>query len=409
MSSRLRSLARLVTVLAVTAAYVALHLAVSAAGDRTASPGTAALEAGAALWCGLFALLLLGPALWLRHLRRSGAAELVRVVSQYVPPRPPWQRARRVANGLGLLLFGCGAGAVHASGRHGHTMPPALRIPLLLGGVAAVIAALLILRRTRPYAVRPAARALLLSGCRPVLYLRSFGDDEGPVQLDDGADLTLHTREEQLASALGAIGPVIAVGRPGERLPQLGAARFYLPLDDWKPTVLRLMDLSQLIVLRLGQGDGLWWEVEQVRTTQPARKLVLLLPGGESALAARLNTYLPEPLPPGELGAGGEWVSTVIVFDDAWTPRVFPVGPRRSGWSGWFANAGPGAAVDPNTTEVARAVRTALTSSGLRRRTMTWRSRLAAHSALLAGLGLAVTVALASWLGLRALQLIELW
>ncbi|MFF7991497.1 transferase [Kitasatospora xanthocidica] len=408
MSSRLRSLARLVTVLAVTAAYVALHLAISADGDRTASPRRSELEATAALWCGLIALLLLAPALWLRHLRRSGAAELVRVVSQYVPPRPRWQRTLRMANSLGLVLFGVGAYAVQASERQGHKMPLEAQSLLLFGGVAAMAAGFLVLRRTRPYAARPAARALLLSGCRPVLYLRSFGDDESAAQVDDGAEVNLHTREEQLATALGAIGPVIAVGRPGERLPHLGAARFYLPLDDWKPTVLRLMDLSQLIVLRLGQGDGLWWEVEQVRTTQPARKLVLLLPGGASALAARLNTYLPEPLPPGGLGAGGQWVSTVIVFDDSWTPRVFPVGVRRKGWRGWSSSASLGA-LDTPTTEVARAVRTALTSSGLRRRTMTWRSRLATHFAVLAGFGLAVAMALAGWLAFRAVQLIELW
>ncbi|KOV85377.1 hypothetical protein [Nocardia sp. NRRL S-836] len=82
-----------------------------------------------------------------------------------------------------------------------------------------------------------------------------------------------------LVSGLRALGPVIAVGRPGERLPRLGAARFYLPDDDWKSGVRELMGLCRLIVLRLGPGTGLWWEVEEARTTQPPGKLVLLMPG----------------------------------------------------------------------------------------------------------------------------------
>ncbi|MEU9040467.1 MULTISPECIES: transferase [unclassified Kitasatospora] len=404
MSSRLRNFARLVTGLTVLSAYVALHLLVSVGmGQQMGRNATLAL------WFGAPALVLLGPVLWLRHRRRSGAAELVRIVSRYVPRRQPWHRALRLANGLGLMLFGGGFYAVTESEKQGHKMPLEAQFLLLFGGLAALAAGFLILRRTRPYAARPAARALLLSGRQPVLYLRSFGDDDSAAQVDDVAEINLHTREEQLAGALGAVGPVIAVGRPEERLPHLGAARFYLPLDDWKPTVLRLMDLSQLIVLCLGQGDGLWWEVEQARTTQPAKKLVLLVPGGApSDLVARLSAYLPEPVPSEGSGTGEHWISAVIVFDDSWTPRVFPVGLRLKGWRGWNQRASLGARETP-AAEVARAVGTALASSGPRRRTMVLRAWFVTHIAAQTGFGLVVAVVLAGWLGYRALQLIGLW
>ncbi len=166
------------------------------------------------------------------------------------------------------------------------------------------------------------------------------------------------------------------------------------------------MDLSQLIVLRLGQGDGLWWEVEQVRTTQPAGKLVLLVPGGESDVVARLNEHLPSPVPPDELGTGELWISAVVVFDDSWMPRVFPVGLRRKGLRGWMWRV---LAVETSTSHVAFALKNALASVGRRQRTMVLRSRNSTHAAVLAGAGLAVVLALAGLLGYRALQLTGIW
>ncbi|MEU8920138.1 transferase [Kitasatospora sp. NPDC048545] len=407
MSSRLRNIARLVTALAVAAAYVALQLAIDVGIDGAGGREGSDLEAAVALWLAVAALVLAWPALWLRHRRRSGAAQLVGLVSRFVPLRPRWNRTLRTANSIGLMLFGAGTYAVTMSEQRGHTMPMESQFLLLFGGLAATGAGLLVLRRTRPYAGRPAARALLRDGREPVLYLRSFDDDEIAAQVEDGADFNINTREEQFVGALGVFGPVIAVGQPAEPLPRLGAARFYLPLDDWKPTVLRLMDLSQLIVLRLGQGDGLWWEVEQVRATQPAGKLVLLTPGGPSDLMARLNDHLPTPVPLREPGPDEHWVSAVVVFDESWTPRVFPVGQRRTGWRSWMRSPGFGA-VETSTLHLARAVQAALASVGRRRRTMLWRTRLSSQSQL-TGLGLALALALAGWLAYRAAQLIALW
>ena len=57
----------------------------------------------------------------------------------------------------------------------------------------------------------------------PVLYLRSFADD-GCAARRYGA----LTEEEQLAKALAWVGPLLAVGRPGEVLPHVGAQRIYV-------------------------------------------------------------------------------------------------------------------------------------------------------------------------------------
>ena len=37
--------------------------------------------------------------------------------------------------------------------------------------------------------------------------------------------------EQELAVLMGRLGPVVAIGKPGERLPELGAARLYVADD----------------------------------------------------------------------------------------------------------------------------------------------------------------------------------
>jgi hypothetical protein len=102
----------------------------------------------------------------------------------------------------------------------------------------------------------------------PVLYLRSFLQDE---RLPG----TSESFEQSLASVMGEVGPVIAVGRPGERLPPLGAARLYLSDEHWQPTVRDLMARSALTILRAGTSPGVLWELARVvECVQPARFLI---------------------------------------------------------------------------------------------------------------------------------------
>ena len=46
------------------------------------------------------------------------------------------------------------------------------------------------------------------------------------------------TEEEQLAKVVAEIGSFIAIGRPGENLPTLGAIRLYTGDADWQESVL---------------------------------------------------------------------------------------------------------------------------------------------------------------------------
>ena len=105
----------------------------------------------------------------------------------------------------------------------------------------------------------------------PVLYLRSFADD-GRAARRYGA----LTEEEQLAKALAWIGPFLAVGRPGETLPHVGAQRIYLADDEWQHRVLELMAQARLVVLRTGSTQGFHWEVEQALSVLTPDRLLLV-------------------------------------------------------------------------------------------------------------------------------------
>ncbi|MFI6898190.1 transferase [Streptomyces sp. NPDC050256] len=371
-----------------------------------------------ALYWAVAAVVLLGPTMWLRRRRRSGAAEIVRVVSRFDPPHPWWRRpVFLLASSVGYVLLVAGFITVSTAQRRGHEMSPLRLMLSLVGGLAVFGAAVLILRYTRPRSVRGAARALLADGRQPVLYLRSFADDDVAAQVDDsGSFISLHSREEQFTAALGAVGPVITVGRPGEPLPRLGAARFYLPLDDWQPTILRLMALSQLCVLRLGSGEGLWWEVQQARATQAARKIVLLVPGGLPEVAQRLEEHLPSPCHLAEVTGDDPWTGAVITFAPDWTPQVHRVGPssraplpraaliRRAARS---VRAGYATLMMHTPAHhLARAGKDALASMGVRKRTMTWRSAFATQRSLWTGFVLVAVLLLLAWLAVRALQLL---
>jgi len=111
---------------------------------------------------------------------------------------------------------------------------------------------------------------------QPVIYLRSFKDDKGAGRPMDVLRVSnmkylwhmifafyngLHefmgwSEEEILAQVLTTVGPMVAIGRPGEKLPQLGAARVYVEDAVWQPKVHEFLEKAALVVLRLGKTEG---------------------------------------------------------------------------------------------------------------------------------------------------------
>jgi hypothetical protein len=73
-------------------------------------------------------------------------------------------------------------------------------------------------------------------------------------------DFSLETR---LAKHFSRFGPFIAVGSPKESLPQPGAARIFLPHDQWQDRILAWMQEAELIVMYAGRTQSVNWELRK--------------------------------------------------------------------------------------------------------------------------------------------------
>jgi MFS transporter, MHS family, citrate/tricarballylate:H+ symporter len=170
------------------------------------------------------------------------------------------------------------------------------------------------LRRNWRAGARGAEAELQRSGSRrPIFYLRSFDIDQkiGRISIIEIlAGRAFHNAEEALANRLRWYGPVIAIGRPGETLPMLGAARFYVSHDRWQGKVADVARASQLVVWVTGTTEGLRWEISHLLETLPPAKLIVwahphllrqLPPDREAEwqqFLATLGSVFPHPLPP---------------------------------------------------------------------------------------------------------------
>ena len=188
---------------------------------------------------------------------------------------------------------------------------------------------------------------------RPILYLRSFEADRTAGRAFSEKGLfnvfkflsypflmqllifRIETPEEQALRPFNEIGPVIAIGQPGEKLPHLGARRLYVKNQQWRPVVSKLMREARLVVVRAGTSDGVLWELQEATDTlRPETVLILVQQNGRRYARFRRAALksLPHPLPQGvpwgatEPKEGAKWwpVKGLIHFDDCWTPKFEP-------------------------------------------------------------------------------------
>ena len=174
--------------------------------------------------------------------------------------------------------------------------------------------------------LQPDAHSTLASDRRPpILYLRSFDDDE-----------KAGTDEFVLAKIFEEVGPFVAIGRPGDKLPPLGASRFYVADDTWRGAVDDLLGRAALVLLRAGKTQGLLWELQQCRKRLSPKHLAVLIPREKeayetfrrAAAEAGLNVVLPAfpadriaRFKSGELAAimhfTDDWRGVISVFERA--------------------------------------------------------------------------------------------
>jgi hypothetical protein len=163
----------------------------------------------------------------------------------------------------------------------------------------------------------------------PLIYLRSFGADQG---YQGGAWFRMgraESDEEALSRLLQQIGPLVAIGKPGEFLPLLGASRMYVDHENWQGVVSDLLSKAALLILRVGATDGLLWEVSAARSAVLPSKLLIWHPHyGRRAkkrrfrdavyqvFRSKVEQQFPVPLP-----EAFPRNSEFLFFADDWTPH----------------------------------------------------------------------------------------
>jgi hypothetical protein len=93
--------------------------------------------------------------------------------------------------------------------------------------------------------------------------------------------------EEALLDELSPLGPFIAIGRPGEFAPRIGARRVYVSDDEWRAEIADWSKRACLIIVIPGLTAGVEWELEHISRNGYLSKTVILLPPSSNAEAAR--------------------------------------------------------------------------------------------------------------------------
>ncbi|MGC1363210.1 MAG: hypothetical protein WA419_13740 [Silvibacterium sp.] len=136
---------------------------------------------------------------------------------------------------------------------------------------------------------------------KPVLYLRPFKVDANVFHVGSARKLDDVRAEPLFLEPFKILGPLVAIGHPGEDMPPWGgAARLYVG-DDWQSHFRKLLDQAQLAVLFAGTTGNFQWELEQVFHHEPFVPTVLLVPFAgqrwksfQSSFTATTGIELPE-------------------------------------------------------------------------------------------------------------------
>jgi hypothetical protein len=166
----------------------------------------------------------------------------------------------------------------------------------VLVGMVLLFAAVAMYLRARRWAALRTAEVRARDGRAPVLFLRSFGDDDLRVWAHASPRLALverllGRRTERFEVVLGwhlwRFGPVVAVGRPLEKLPPLGAAREYLDQEQWQKEVEKRIDQARAVVVVLGRTSGLLWELQAIERLGATDRMLIVVPPVDDSEAER--------------------------------------------------------------------------------------------------------------------------
>lgn len=257
--------------------------------------------------------------------------------------KPSWTGARSAWGALICWQLAVVAGMLSVRGfTSGQTALVLLALagPPLAFGLARVGSRFWATARRR---MSPTAEQLLAADRRPaMLYLRSFASDSNPASylyspqyrrydvfsvLSPAAWIERRdvSFEEIVCRGMSELGPVVAIGKPGEPLPRLGAARKYVAEAEWQEEVRELARRCRLVTLLVGSSGGVLWEFEQLIERGDPEKVLLVFPQGveygavwedfvASAASRARRSRLPGRLPGNALALAYRGDGGIVLF-----------------------------------------------------------------------------------------------
>ena len=193
-------------------------------------------------------------------------------------PGARWGNVQRINMRRGVMFGLAGLGLVLAAqlapvsteGRYATTVFRGIEQVTMFG--------FFLLIRARRYFQVSADSLLAVDKRAPILFLRSFADDEQQQYGSTHRALLDFSLETRLANHFHRFGPFIAIGSPSDSVPQPGAARLHLSDDQWQSRVIDWMKASQVIVMYCGITQWVNWELRQVIESGRSTSLILMFP-----------------------------------------------------------------------------------------------------------------------------------
>jgi hypothetical protein len=104
------------------------------------------------------------------------------------------------------------------------------------------------------------------------VYLRPFHLDEST---GDSPAKVLPTFEQRISKITKSKWALVALGRPGEPQPPLGAHRLYVKDHKWKELIERFIAIADLIILRPDRSEGAAWEMKLCAPLVGRKRLII--------------------------------------------------------------------------------------------------------------------------------------
>ena len=274
----------------------------------------AVLPQFAALCCVVFAVLFVGVGIagWKTMAVLSGIAAVLIATAHAVERGAAWavgwlpSRHREPAEAVHRLSRGAWSRTPRAQRSREATVSFAIAVAIYVAGIVPVLLAAVAVgghlwicgivyapiaaaagrlwNRGRRQSALRLQEIRRLDARPPVILLRSFDDDDMPLEKRYHLFWFLFTARETLTlesfvvDQVWRLGPVIAIGKPGERLSPLGAAREYGPDERWRSSIHTYINDARYAVSVLGATPGLRWEYEQLQALGKTRDVLVVFP-----------------------------------------------------------------------------------------------------------------------------------